>query len=292
MIARALGVGIGLCACVLMTAGAGAPRTQQTSFSSRAEAVRVDVAVTRDGRPVTGLTADDFEVFDNGVRQQVTLLATDAVPLDLVLALDISGSLHAGQREQLRAGAMAALDALVPGEHAAVLTFTHRLSLRSALTVDRARLRASLDDEMEPGNTSAIDAAYAALVHADAGAGRALAVLFTDGVDTASWLTAPLVRDTARGLDAVLFVVSAGTAGGGDAGDLEDLASSTGGGLLRIRSTRELSTALQSLLQSFRQRYLLSYVPRGVARDGWHALDVRVKARGASVRARRGYVAS
>ena len=62
-------------------------------FSSRIDAVRVDVLVTENGRPVQGLTPDDFEVLDNGVRQRVDLASFEQIPLNVVLALDMSASL-------------------------------------------------------------------------------------------------------------------------------------------------------------------------------------------------------
>ncbi len=62
------------------------------TFSTKVEAVRVDVLVTEKGRPVAGLTAEDFEVFDNGVRQQPRLAAFEQMPINVTLALDASNS--------------------------------------------------------------------------------------------------------------------------------------------------------------------------------------------------------
>ena len=92
---------------------AGAPlrpsAARQTTFTSRIDAVRVDVLVTENGRPVQGLTPDDFEVLDNGVRQRVDLASFEQIPLNVVLALDMSASLqglrlgHLADRRQERA---------------------------------------------------------------------------------------------------------------------------------------------------------------------------------------------
>ena len=60
---------------------------------------------------------------------------------------------------------------------------------------------------------------------------------------------------------------------------LEDLSELTGGATLTIESTKDLSATFLKILDEFRQRYLISYSPTGVARDGWHRLDVRVKGR-------------
>lgn len=272
-----------LCAAVPMAA------FQRATFTSRAEAVRVDVSATERGRPVGGLTAGDFEVLDNGVPQQVELVATEEIPLDLVMALDVSGSVTGERLQHLRAASSLALGTLRKDDKAALLAFSHAVAISAPLTSDRSRVRGALDIPPSPGYTSLVDAVFAALVQADAGSGRGLAIVFSDGLDTASWLRAEDVAETATRLDAVLFGVATGTR---HAGVLDDLAEATGGDLISLTSTRELSAAFERLVQQFRQRYLLSYVPRGVQPGGWHKLTVRSKRRGVSVKARAGYFGS
>lgn len=263
--------------------------TRQATFSSRLEAVRVDVAVTERGRPVPGLTAADFEIFDNGVRQQVALIATEDLPLDLVLALDVSGSVEGERFAHLQETSVAALKTLRAADRAALVTFTQRVRLPVPLTEGAARLAAALEESPTIGKTSMIDAAYVSLAHADSGSGRALVIVLSDGVDTSSWLTAGSVVETARRLDVVLFGISSGAP---RRTPLEELADASGGELIRVESTREMSSALTSLVDAFRQRYLLSFVPQGVARAGWHTLDVRATRRGLRVKARAGYFGS
>ena len=65
----------------------------------------------------------------------------------------------------------------------------------------------------------------------------------------------------------------------------------TGGSVLEIESTRDLSQTFLRILEEFRQRYLLSFSPRGVSSTGWHRLEVRVKGRRGTVNARAGYQA-
>jgi len=274
-------------ACTVLAATTGG--AQQATFSSRAEAVRVDVSVTTRGRPVAGLTAADFEVFDNGVKQQLTLVDTEDVPVDLVMALDVSGSVRGDRLDDLRSASEAALESLTAQDKAALLTFSHEVVLRSALTADVEALRRVLDVPLRPGRTSLVDAAYAALVEADAGAGRALAIVFSDGIETSSWLRGDDVIETAKRLDVVMFGIST------DAprrSVLDGLAEASGGDLIRIESTRELTETLRTLMTQFRQRYLLAFVPEGVQRGGWHRLDVRMKRRDLEARARAGYFGS
>ena len=276
-------------AVLISIAAVSAPAPQRATFSSRLEAVRLDVSVTRRGKPVNGLTAGDFDVFDNGVRQDVALIASEEIPLDLVLALDMSGSVTGERLDELRTASQVALEALAKDEKAALLTFSERVSIRSALAGDLGAVRAAMAGVEFPGNTSLVDASYVALAQADAGTGRGVAIVFSDGVDTGSWLTAASVIESAKRLDVVLFGVSTDAARGSV---LEELADASGGDLIRIRSTRELRATLDALLKAFRQRYLLSFVPRNVPRGRWHTLKVRVKQPAATVKARAGYFGS
>jgi hypothetical protein len=113
-------------------------------------------------------------------------------------------------------------------------------------------------------------------------------IVFSDGLDTSSWLAPEAVLDTARRTDAIVY----GVAVSGPKDDfLRDLTASTGGSLIEIQSTKNLGPVFLRILEEFRQRYLVSYSPRGVPPGGWHRLEVRVKRRGAAVKARPGYLA-
>ncbi len=276
---------------VAVLCAAGGPAGQQApTFSSRVEAVRVDVLVTEGARPVRGLKPSDFEVTDNGVLQQVDLAAFDEIPLNVVLALDVSGSMVGEPLAELKAAGSAVVDHLARDDRAALVTFSHMVEVRSKLTGDRPAVLAALDASWSGGETSLVDAAQAAMVLGESDVGRALVVLFSDGVDTTSWLAPAAVIRGARRTDAVVYGVSApGT--GTTPKFLEDLCDTTGGRLLEVKSGDRLTSALLQVLQEFRQRYVISYTPRGVSRDGWHTLKVRVKTRGALVRARPGYLA-
>jgi VWFA-related protein len=272
----------GLLAMQVATNGAQGP-----TFSARVEAVRVDVLVTNRGRPVHGLTAADFDVRDNGVRQEVDLISLDEVPLNVVMALDISGSLTAERRQDLRQAGEALLDALTSTDRAALVTFNQAVALRSGLTEEHARVRAALARTPGTGDTALVDATHTAMLVGETGVGRTLVVIFSDCVDTASWLTAPRVIETARGSEAVVYAVTGGRSYRSDF--LDEVSESTGGRIVRIDSTRDARATFLAILDEFRQRYLLSYSPSGVATDGWHRIDVRVKGRDFSVKARQGY---
>jgi VWFA-related protein len=261
----------------------------QTPFTSRVEAVRVDVLVTDHGRLVRGLRPSDFDVLDNGVAQQVDLVTFEHLPLNVVLALDMSDSVAGERLEHLRTAGRAMLDQLAPIDEAALVTFSHEVALRSPLTSNRARVRNALDGSDAKGQTALVDATHAGIVLAESGAGRPLLILFSDGFDTASWLTEDTVLDTARRTDVVIYCVA--TRERQEASFTEELASLTGGSRIELESTRDLSSTFVRILDEFRQRYLLSYMPQGVSKTGWHRLEVRVKGRRLTVRARRGYLA-
>jgi len=72
---------------------------------------------------------------------------------------------------------------------------------------------------------------------------------------------------------------------------LRDITVATGGRLFEIEKTANLTTTFLGILDEFRHRYLVSYTPKGVAKDGWHKLEVRVKNRRATIKARPGYLA-
>ena len=260
------------------------------TFSARVEAVRVDVLVTERGRPVRGLKPADFKVFDNGVRQEVDLAAFDSIPLNVVLALDVSSSMVGRPLANLKAAGRAVVEGLEGDDRAGLVTFSHLVDVRRGLTADRASVLAAIDASRSAGETALVDAAQAAMILGESDVGRALVILFSDGVDTTSWLAPGAVLRSARRTDAVVYAVSSPGAGATPT-FLEDLCETTGGRLLEVTSTDRLTAVLLQVLQEFRQRYVIGYTPRGVPKDGWHALQVRVKNRGASIKARPGYLA-
>jgi Ca-activated chloride channel homolog len=261
---------------------------QSPTFSSRVEAVRLDVLVSDKGRPIHGLTPTDFEVFDNGVAQAVDLVSFEEIPLNVVLALDTSSSLVGERLEHLRDASRAVLGGLKKNDQTALITFNAAIAQAAELTSDVSRVEAALLEVEAEGATALTDAAYAAITVADADLGRGLIILFSDGLDTSSWLGERAVIDAAGRSDVVVYGVAAAK----PSAFLRDLTSDTGGRLYEVSSTRDLKRVFLSALQEFRQRYLISYTPSGVQKGGWHKVEVRVKGRRATVRARPGYLGS
>jgi VWFA-related protein len=276
-------------AVALVALAAGAATAQQPLFSTRVEAIRVDVLVTRGNRPVPGLRAEDFELRDNGVAQRVEVVSLEQLPLNVVLALDLSESVAGERLQDLRRASGLLLDALQPRDRAALLTFTEVIRLPCALTAGVDCIRRALSEPSAGGQTALIDGAYAGIVAGETTDGRALLMVFSDGLDTSSWLSAKSVLEATRRTEVVVYSIFTG--GGTPPAFLRDLTDATGGRHIRPSRTADLPATFVDILNEFRHRYVLTYSPRGVSPDGWHALSVRIKRGGGNVKARAGYLA-
>jgi len=267
--------------------------TQEPVFRANADAVILDVSVRSDGRPVTALTADDFQVVDNGVPQQVDAASIESLPIDLTFVVDTSVEAEAHQR---------------------VAPFVDRIREIAGLlrAGDRARILVdnSYVTEWSPstpipqgGGTSTYDAFVMALVQPPTAGRRRLVIAFTEGVDYFSETKRSLVPAVAQRADALLYVVTAPVYRGGasngvghgalivsqGAAPLMEAARVTGGDVHAL--TTDVVASIKGILDDFRASYLLYYSPRGVERAGWHDLRVTMKKPGKyDVRARKGYV--
>jgi VWFA-related protein len=261
---------------------------RQARFSSTALGVRVDVLVSKGSRYVSGLTAADFELRDNGVPQRVDVIDPSDLPLNAVLAFDMSASTSGQRLTDLLAASQTLLAGLRPADRAALTTFNHVVSIRVPLTTDLAPVKTALATIRPSGDTAIMDGVYVALVETLSEPGRSLVVVCTDGRDTASWLDPEEVLESAKRSSAVVYVVAAGRARRWRA--LADLADVTGGHTIEIQSDRDLAREFARILEDFRSRYVLTFVPTGVTEGGFHRLDVRVVRRGLTVKARPGYI--
>jgi Ca-activated chloride channel family protein len=149
--------------------------------------VEVPVVVSEPGgRYVVDLAESDFTVYENGARQQVEFFASVDEPISVALVLDTSGSTRE-QLERIKSAASAFLDQLRPNDRVALVSFEDEVRVLAPFTSDRARLRQALASLVPGEYTQVYEAVHtvAANVFEDT-AGRKAAILFTDGVDTAS----------------------------------------------------------------------------------------------------------
>lgn len=285
-----------VCACLIAGLVCVA---QRPTFRSGVELVRVDVSVTQDGRPVTGLEVADFAVLDDGVPQPIDRILVEQVPLQVWFVLDTSESVAGATLQQLVRAANAFLDGLNPLDRAAVLTFSHQVALRQPLTADLAAVRAALDSMPAAGSTALNDALYAALHLAEPRHDRAVAVVFSDGRDNLSWVGPEAVIETVRRSEVIVEAV-------GSSGwilpssehrvnalpqfrVLQEAARISGGSLWDASSRGGLREVFVKVLEGLRTRYLITYYPSDGTRAGWHKLQVRLTRGRGTVIAREGY---
>jgi VWFA-related protein len=270
-------------------------------FPAGVESVYVDVFVTQEGAPVTGLVAEDFEVQDNGVRQRVELVSHESIPLEILLAFDISGSLTPEDLERLRAASRVALLGLRPADRVGLLTFNEEVRLEVPPTADLRDLEQALARVKPGGMTALRDAIYAALV-LRSGPGRGLAIVCSDGDDNLSWLSERDLLRVAEQSNVMLHVVAVDRRQAGRAGDrsasseseahgikmLRRLAEATGGGVWLTASLEGLEGAFRQIVLSMDTRYVLRFDPPA-ARAGRHELKVHLRGRRGELRARPSY---
>ena len=133
-------------------------------FRAVANVVRVDTLVTERGKPVGKLTADDFELFDDGVKQQVTAASIEDVDIDVVLVLDTSRSVAGTRLQALRDAASALVRNLRPDDRAAVVTFASGVTVNAPLTTDHTAVSRALETADARGATSLVDAAWTSVL--------------------------------------------------------------------------------------------------------------------------------
>ena len=276
----------GLIVLVAATLASGTAPEEPLVFGVEVEVVRVEVLVTRKGDPVRDLTAEDFELRDNGVRQQLNPTAFEEAPVDALLVLDLSASVRGSKLEALQDAAGAFLDGLAPPDRAALVGFQQSVVVGVPLTSAIPSVRFALDTVEGGGSTALHDAVYVALRQPEPGPRRSAVVVFSDGIDNVSWLSDEDVVQAAGRSGAVVYGVDAREPGDPSHRFLKDVAKATGGRVWRARKIDDLRARFLDVLHDIRARYVLSYTPTGVDTAGWHDLKVKLRGRKGDVLAR------
>lgn len=272
-----------LAACSVLAVWALVPARQDV-FRSGVEVVEVDVSVTRGNVAVAGLTARDFAVTDNGAPQEVTSATLGEVPLRVQMVLDASGSVAGERLVNLVKAGQALVDRLKPDDQAALITFSQQARLLVPMGRELAALRLELAGLTGSGATALRDAVYLAMLTPSDAHARSLLLLFSDGLDTASWQTGDAALAAARRANTVVHVVRAGRDG-----FLDRLADATGGRTWSAGSDRQLEELFTRALDEMRARYVLTYSPTGPRTPGWHDIKVSLRRQRADITARPGY---
>jgi VWFA-related protein len=275
-----------------VTASALAQEPQAPTFRSVTHTVAVDVSVFDDERAVLSLGAKDFNVTDNGVRQTISGVLPNNLPLDLRLLFDTSGSISQEDLERYRRAMVRVAGALRPEDRIEILTFSGRISE----VVGLQHPPVSIATARQPRDgTSFFDAVSLAMITRPSFERRQVTIILTDAQDNTSFFDKDTLYESARRTHAVIYgVLPTGLAADASryAARLEAVARVTGGRLVRARRDAEMGNTIIRTLNEFRQGYVLHYALAGVPLAGWHKLAVQVTRPGRyTVRAREGYFA-
>ncbi len=274
------------------------------TFTSSVDLVRVSAFVRdRKGRFVTGLDKYAFEVVENGKTRTITDFRHDLATLSVAILFDVSGSMEA-RMPAAREAATHLLSWLKADDEAAVFTFDTRLDEVRGFTSGDKVLPTRLSSVRPFGATSLHDAiARTADRVATRETLRRAVVVFTDGQDTSSRLTASEVSGMASAIDVPVYIVGIVPAiddPGDDlsttslersvlTGTLGNLAYWTGGESFVASSISQRSLVARQIVDELRQQYLIAFEAN--AEPGWHPLQVRMRNKDLTVRARSGYFA-
>jgi VWFA-related protein len=268
---------------------------QTPVFRARVDLVRLDVSVRRSDRPIAGLRAEDFVLTDNGRPQRIERASLEAMPLSVLLVLDTSSSMAGVRFGNLISGAKSVLNNLRPEDRVALLTFSSHIAQGVELTGDFARVERALDELSPEGGTSLRDAVYAASKVAPAPGSRSVALVFSDGVDTLSWLTPERIVTAVKAADVVVYGVELTDSPRGrnapSTGQiLEPVTTGTGGRRWMTDESARIGPLLLEALADMRSRYLLTFYPEPPITPGWHDLKVTLKSGRGDILTRPGYL--
>ena len=314
-------------ACALASAGLVAQDTPQQPFRSGASTVAVYTTVTDgSGRLVPNLTKDDFEIYDNGKLQPITLFQTETQPLSIAIMLDGSESM----RQSFRLAAIGAeelVKKLLPADRARIGLFGDKIELLpEEFTSDRNALVNVLRGDLRIGGATPLwNAAHEAMSALSGESGRRVVLLFTDGMDSppisfkkANKSVMDVVERATRD-DAMVYAIGLegsltgarpqsglGVGGGGLSGGfgqssnsfsqrpdpgLPKIAEETGGGYFELTRADDLRGTFARVADELHQQYALGFEPTKL--DGkTHKLEVKLKTKGLKARARESYVAA
>ncbi len=250
------------------------------------------------GRFVAGLGPADVEVYEDGVRQEVTYFRAasggeERIPLSIVLVLDASGSMqrNLGFLQQAAVSFVQKLEAV---DQALVVSFNETVKGSSDFSGDLSRLEDFVDALQAFGGTSLYDAIHYALGRVKDQPGRKALIVFSDGDDTTSSLQERDVVDYARAIEATIYgigIEGVGPGGGAPRGFLKKIAQETGGDYYFPDRFGDLVKTFGRIADELHAHYLLAYSPKRPPDNGFRQLELRVLRPGVEVRVRKGYFA-
>jgi Ca-activated chloride channel homolog len=287
-----------------------APVESQPIFKSGTELVALNVTVT-DPRQnyVAGLGANDFAVYEDGIKQEVAFFAASEIPIDLILLVDSSSSM-ADKMPVAREAALGFIRTLRAGDRAAIVAFNDTTKVLQPLTGETQRLEAAIAATNPSGATALNNAVYVALREfgrsvKQAGEVRRQAIaVFSDGEDTASLMTFDDVLNQARrsGVSIYTIALQSRLARQNHNGrryfsqsdfSMKTLAQDTGGLSFFPEKIQDLAGVYGRIAADIGAQYSMAYAPKNGRPDGrFRRVVVQVLSRpDARPRTRLGYFA-
>ncbi len=259
---------------------------------------------------VTGLTKDDFQVYEDGQPQEITNFSAESdLPITLGILIDTSGSEYYMLGGEKEAGSRFLARVLRKGDLAMIMTFDTDVDLLADFTDDRGLLNRAINRAQinapsggmiaqgplptsGTGGTNFYDAVYLAAHDKLSGeAGRKAIVVLTDAEDTGSRLQLNDAIEAAQRTDTVVHILLV-AADGGDQSVARRLTDETGGRMIIVRSERNLEAAFDQISEELRSQYTIGYTPTNKAHDGsYRKVKVELKNKDYSALTRRGYYA-
>jgi len=287
---------------LLLVAGVSllALHLQAQTFKVTTNTVAMYATVTdTENHLVPDLVQEDFEVFDNGKPQPISSFSNKPLPITVVVMLDTSGSMTLAL-DMVKRGAEEFLIRLLPDDQGLVGEFNDKIKFHpeEGFTGSRDRLTAQLKNLDFGYPTRLWDAVDQSMTQLKGIEGRKVVLVFTDGDDTASKLSAGDVTDRGRiedvmvysiGLENVYFNGQSKVRSSPDRG-LKGLSAETGGGFFLLKKTDELGPTFTRVAQELHSQYVVGFSP-AVLDGKVHKLELKVKKPGMLARARKSYVA-
>ena len=290
------------------SAQGAAPTRPQPTFESGITVVSLPVYVTDSkGQSVTGLTAEDFVVFEGGVPQTITNFSHELQPIALAILIDTSASMEE-RIETAQEAAIGFLRRLTPQDRAMVIEFDAQARIRQKFTDDRVALEDAIRGTRPAGPTALYNALYTAVSElridytsnrTDATFRRQAIVVLSDGEDTASLIDDVAVLEALQRSEIVLYAIGLRADGREDARGFERsemilrrMSQQTGGRAWFITRLNELRDVYAQIADELASQYTIGYVSKNAQRDGsWRAVQVRAHGAGLVARTRAGYFA-
>jgi len=270
-------------------------------FQSGIEVTSITATVTDgEGHLVTDLDRAVFEVYEDGVRQEITQFTRERVPIGLGVLLDVSDSMFGGRMQDARAAVQRFLfDLLNPEDEFFLSAFNHQPRPLTGWTHTPEDVRQALDGLRPFGGTAAYDAVVESLpLVARRSRQRAALLLISDGADTASTATLRDVRSALLRSDAFVYAIAIDSPGRQaintrvNAQALREITGESGGRTEVVTRSADLNDACDRIAEELNSQYVLGYTSPHGADGKYHSIRVRIAGGEYRVRARNGYVAT